>query len=241
MARVIARMIDNDRRIFNLVNLGPGYERFDDSRGEKLAQYRDSITSTSNRRIEILPLAVPPFNLEQLSSELLSKGYIFNPTWCPTRRMRREYLPEIHDKAVFVLQKRCADLENAVTRVLTDLSIEYFVYCSDRPGWEEELYQQHIGVWEDDAKGIPHLVPAHEELKINLAIVCCKLSDPTGFAVFTSVRDSFDQTVQVIVIVPTGSCGVADAMAAMRCGAEMVLEQSDLSSLESTILEAALV
>jgi hypothetical protein len=239
MAQMIARMIDHDRRIFNLVDLGAGYERFDDPRAEKLSQHPDRITTATNRRIEILPLAVPPFSFED--SELLSKGYIFNPKWCPTRRMRREYLPEIHEKAVFVLQDRCADLENVVSRVMADLNIKYFVYCSDCPAWDEEMYKQHIGIWENDAKNIPHLVSAHEELKINLAIVYCKLSDPTGFAIFTSVRDCFDQTVQVIVIVPTGSCTVADAMAAMRRGAETVLEVSDLSNLESAILDAALV
>ncbi len=238
MAQMFARMIDHDRRVFNVVDLGPGYERFDDPRGEKLAQYRDDITSTTNRRIEIMPWAVPPFSLEGLSSELLSKGYIFDPTWCPTRRMRREYLPEIHEKAVFVLQERNNDLENAVSRVLADLNIEFFVYCSDRTGWDEEMYQRHVGVWEDDAKGIPHLVPAPEELKVDLTIVYCTLADPTGFAVFTGVRDCFDG--QVIVIVPTGSCSVADAMAAIRLRAETVLELKDLSNLESAILDAAL-
>ena len=106
----------------------------------------------------------------------------------------------------------------------------------------QEMYNRHIGVWEDTADGPPVLIPPPEERKIDLAIVACKLNEPDGYNVFDSVRGCFEFPMPVIVIVPPGGSSLATTVAAMRRGAETIIEQSAVwrERLESSILDTAL-
>ena len=148
MATMFVKMVDHNRKIFNVVKIGSEYESFDDPRSEKLLGDQERIVSTTQRRIEVLPFPVPDFRLEKIFSELLLKGYTFNPSWCPTRRMRREYLPAVvvKEKALVVCQKKNEDLETAVTDILTGLGMKHFLYHCDDEGWYQEMCNQYIGV-----------------------------------------------------------------------------------------------